>query len=117
MDNRNDSVNFCSEEGETHHSEQLPFEQQLDALKTDAWAIAESRQGKPLELLAVLRTLEEVHVQIRDALFQSSLPNNRQKLYALLRDIELEGGWPYIPRMKLKRLLANFEEELDCREG
>ena len=86
---------------------------ELQRLKHDIQRIAESCHGDTLALLAVLRTLEEVHVQIRDGLFQPSLPNNRQKLYALLRDIELDGGWPYIPRMKLKRLMANFEEELD----
>ena len=86
---------------------------ELERLTQEVKAIAKSRQGDTLALLALLRTLEEVHVQVRDELFQPSLPNNRQKLYALLRDIEVDGGWPYIPRMKLKRLMANFEEELD----
>ena len=86
---------------------------ELQRLKQEIQSIAESCQGDTLALLAMLRTLEEAHVQVRDELFQPSLPNNRQKLYALLRDIELDGGWPYIPRMKLKRLMANFEEELD----
>ena len=85
---------------------------ELTRLTQDIQAIAESYKGDTLALLALLRTLEEVHVQVRDGLFQPSLPNNRQKLYALLRDIEMDGGWPYIPRMKLKRLMANFEEEL-----
>lgn len=83
----------------------------LHQLRKDVQEIAQSCQGDTLALLGLLRTLEEVHVQVRDELFQPSLPNNRQKLYALLRDIEMEGGWPYIPRMKIKRLMANFEAE------
>ncbi|MEM9215788.1 MAG: hypothetical protein AAGD25_15785 [Cyanobacteria bacterium P01_F01_bin.150] len=86
---------------------------ELQHLQQTARAIAETCDGDTLALLALLRTLEEVHVQIRDELFQPSLPDNRQKLYALLRDIEQDGGWPYIPRMKLKQLMANFEEEVD----
>ena len=85
---------------------------ELQQLQQSVRTIAESRRGDTLALLALLRTLEEVHIQVRDELFQPSLPNNRQKLYALLRDIEQEGGWPYIPRMKLKRLMANFEEDV-----
>jgi hypothetical protein len=42
--------------------------------------------------------------------FQVSLPDNRQALYALLKDIEEEGGWPYIDRMRLRSLLKNFSE-------
>lgn len=84
----------------------------IERLKQNVKEIAESCQGDTLALLALLRTLEEVHVQVRDDLFQPSLPNNRQKLYALLRDIEVDGGWPYIPRMKIRRLMANFDEEI-----
>lgn len=89
----------------------------LQQLKNDVKGIAQLCQGDTLALLGLLRTLEEVHVQVRDELFQPSLPNNRQKLYALLRDIEMEGGWPYIPRMKIKRLLENFEAEDGSRIG
>ena len=86
---------------------------ELERLKQQTYEIASRYEGDTLALLAILRTLEEIHVHICDTLFQPSLPNNRQKLYALLRDIELEGGWPYIPRMKLKRLMANFLEDVD----
>ena len=105
MPGHEDSSNFEGKE----RVEQMT---ELQGLKQAVREIAESCDGDTLALLALLRTLEEVHVQVRDELFQPSLPNNRQKLYALLRDIELEGGWPYIPRMKLKRLIANFEEEV-----
>jgi hypothetical protein len=39
------------------------------------------------------------------------LPDNRQALYSLLRDIEAEGGWPYIERMRLQAFLTNLEQE------
>ncbi|MGL5084006.1 MAG: hypothetical protein ACRC8A_21175 [Microcoleaceae cyanobacterium] len=60
--------------------------------------------GDPLALLALLRTLESLHQEIRDSLFQETLPDNRQALYHLLREIESQGGWPYIPRMSLRSL-------------
>ncbi|MEQ8754267.1 MAG: hypothetical protein RID09_12200 [Coleofasciculus sp. G1-WW12-02] len=82
----------------------------LPALKTEIWALANSHKGDTLTLLALLRTLEEAHREIRDSLFQDSLPDNRQTLYALLKDIEELGGWPYVARMKLRSLLTNFPE-------
>jgi len=39
------------------------------------------------------------------------LPASRQALYTLLRDMEAEGGWPYIHRMKLREVLANLLQE------
>lgn len=76
-----------------------------------AWAKA--YEGDCFELLSLLRTLESLHRQIRDELFQAALPDNRQKLYALLKEIEENGGWPYIERMKLRQLLTNIEVEID----
>nr|WP_290221505.1 hypothetical protein [Trichocoleus desertorum] len=71
-------------------------------------ASAQSHEGDCLTLLALLRLLESLHREISDNFFQASLPTNRQALYALLRDIEAEGGWPYIHRMKLQALLVNL---------
>ena len=71
----------------------------------------EDCQGDAIALLALLRKLEYLHREIRDNTFQSSLPNNRQALYALLKDIETEGGWPYIERMKLQKFLSNLITE------
>ncbi|WP_017298251.1 hypothetical protein [Nodosilinea nodulosa] len=68
------------------------------------------RRGQSLNLLALLRLLEQQHRDIRETLFRDALPDNRQHLYALLRDIEVNGGWPYIQRMKLKALLANVPD-------
>lgn len=73
-----------------------------------AWAKA--YEGDCFELLSLLRTLESLHRQIREEMFQATLPDNRQNLYALLREIEDNGGWPYIERMKLKALLACLED-------
>jgi hypothetical protein len=69
-------------------------------------------QGDIIALLALLRQLEQLHKQIRDGIFQESLPDNRQRLYALLRDIEAHGGWPYIERMKLQAFLAHLSAEM-----
>ena len=80
----------------------------LEAIAGDIHAVANSHQGNSLLLLALLRTLEKIHRDIRDNYFQASLPDNRQELYALLKDIEEAGGWPYIERMKLRGLLDNM---------
>lgn len=87
------------------------LESELETLATLARTIAHQYQGKSLELLGLLRVLEGLHQEIRDSLFQQSLPDTRQALYTLLRDIELSGGWPYIHRMKLQAFLANLPDE------
>lgn len=73
--------------------------------------LAVDYQGDTHALLALLRLLEQLHREIRDEFFVKTLPDNRQALYALLKDIESEGGWPYIERMKIRALLANIEVE------
>ncbi len=87
----------------------------LRALSPDLQAIANLvqqaahlRQGNSLELLALLRLLEFLHQGIRDGMFQTSLPDNRQALYNLLKDIEAGGGWPYISRMRLQEFLVHL---------
>lgn len=67
-------------------------------------------QGDILAILALLRQLEKLHREVRDGIFQESLPSNRQALYSLLKDIETEGGWPYIERMRIQNLIVNLEE-------
>ena len=88
------------------------WQSELEAIATAVRALAGSCQGDSLALVTVLRRLEELHREIRDGIFQASLPNNRQALYALLKDIEAEGGWPYIERMKLGSFLANLQAEV-----
>ena len=63
------------------------------------------------DLLQLLRLLESLHQDIREDLFLKSLPTSRHALHLLLREIENEGGWPYIPRMRLKALMANLYAE------
>jgi hypothetical protein len=87
--------------------DQLPDDLKQLAQASEQAAIA--RIGDEIALLGLLRLLEELHSQIRDAWFQDSLPTNRQRLYALLRDIEISGGWPHIQRMRLRTLLAQLE--------
>ena len=81
---------------------------QLQAIATAVHDVASLSQGDAIALLGLLRHLEQLHRDIRDSAFQESLPDNRQKLYSLLKDIEAEGGWPYIERMRLKAFLATL---------
>lgn len=91
-------------------AEQLEFESKLEAVSDAIRSLAKSRAGNNLALLLLLRTLEGLHQEIREHLFQESLPDSRQALYSLLKDIEASGGWPYIHRMKLRSLLAKFQD-------
>lgn len=89
---------------------------ELQSITTGVRALAQEFQADSLALLAILRRLEELHREIRDEMFQMSLPDNRQGLYALLKDIESEGGWPYIERMRLQSFLANLPVETDPQD-
>ena len=73
--------------------------------------LAKENQGDIEAILSLLRLLENLHKEIRDGVFQECLPENRQALYNLLRDIENAGGWPYIYRGSLQSLLAKFSKE------
>jgi hypothetical protein len=91
--------------------ESTKFKAEMEAIATLIQTVAQQHRGHSLELLAILRLLERLHQEIRDSLFQESLPDNRQALYALLRDIETSGGWPYIHRMKLQAFLSYVSSE------
>jgi len=94
-----------------------PLQGDLDAIANLVKATAAQSAGDGLALLKLLRLLESLHHDIRDDLFQETLPRNRQSLYALLKDMEAEGGWPYISRMKLRSLLQYlFNEECEVLE-
>jgi len=93
--------------------ESLPSDLRLLAQAAEQAAMA--RRGDEVALLQLLRLLERLHSQIRDEWFQESLPTNRQRLYALLRDIEVNGGWPYIQRMRLRALLDQADPE-ECAD-
>ncbi len=89
-------------------SDSLPHDlSQLSDLIDQA---ALERKGNSTDLLALLRLLEQCHRDICETLFYEALPDNRQHLYSLLRNIEVNGGWPYIQRMKLKALLVNLPD-------
>jgi len=94
--------------GKNLESEKL--QSQLQSLTEAIRTLAESCQGDSVLLLALLRALEASHQEIRDGLFQASFPDNRQALYKLLRNIEANGGWPYIQRMKLRSLLGYTQQ-------
>ncbi|MEH2126014.1 hypothetical protein [Nostoc sp.] len=83
----------------------------LQAIATVVYDAATACEGETVALLALLRQLEQLHREIRDGVFQESLPVNRRQLYSLLKDIESEGGWPYIERMRLQAFLANLPQE------
>ncbi|NWF58564.1 MAG: hypothetical protein HXY43_04445 [Fischerella sp.] len=87
--------------------------QDIATVVHDAVAVC---QEDTIALLALLRQLEQLHREIRDGAFQESLPNNRQALYSLLKDIESEGGWPYIERMRLQAFLTNLPPEATSEE-
>ncbi|WAL60609.1 hypothetical protein [Thermocoleostomius sinensis] len=98
-----------SGEGDDVRSAQL--EANLETITSLVQTVARQHQRQTRELLALLRLLEALHKEIRDGLFQESLPDNRQALYALLRDIETGGGWPYINRMRLQAFLSQLPAE------
>ncbi len=72
-------------------------------------SIAENKRHDTLFLLYILRNLELIHRQIRTEMFEPSLPETRNDLYQLVKDIDEKGGWPYIERMKLQDLLKYLE--------
>jgi hypothetical protein len=82
----------------------------LEAIVAEIHVIADLDRADPIALLQLLRTLEQLHREIQQGYFQTALPDSRQDLYALLRDIEENGGWPYIQRWKLQALFANLAE-------
>ncbi|MEH2271597.1 MAG: hypothetical protein V7K68_24765 [Nostoc sp.] len=83
----------------------------VQAIASVVYDAVQDCQGDTVALLAMLRQLEQLHREIRDGVFQESLPVNRRQLYSLLKDIESEGGWPYIERMRLQAFLANLPQE------
>lgn len=82
---------------------------QLTALENQILSLAQAQASDCLELLALLRLLNQLHQQIRDEFFYPALPDNRHGLAQVLRNIEETGGWPSIERVRLQTLLANLE--------
>lgn len=90
-----------------------PFQSQLESLTLTVRDLSEQVEGNTVALLAILRTLEVLHREIRESQFREALPDNRQALYALLKEIENYGGWPYVPRASLRSLLEKLSIEAE----
>lgn len=88
-----------------------PASNYLNDIETIVQAQAQRSAEDSAELLQLLRLLETLHRNIREDLFIKTLPTNRQALHLLLKEIEAAGGWPYIPRMRLKSLMAKLYAE------
>ncbi|CAN1209922.1 hypothetical protein TUMEXPCC7403_06830 [Tumidithrix helvetica PCC 7403] len=82
---------------------------ELEAIADRIKSLAQKHEGNAVQLLEILRVLESLHSQICNDLFQPAMPDSRHALFDLLRNIEANGGWPYIYRIKLKDLLQNLE--------
>lgn len=80
-------------------------------LVQDLHQLAEGLEGQPEALLTLLRELETLHRSIQDGAFRRSLPEDRQQLFALLRDMERSGGWPYIPRLQLRTFMDLLQRD------
>lgn len=83
---------------------------EFEAISDRLWQIAQDQQGNSASLLQILRDLEAIHKRIRDDLFQPALPTSRHELFNLLRDIETNGGWPHIYRMKINEICRYLEQ-------
>jgi hypothetical protein len=91
--------------------EEKRFKEDFVAIAACVDQLVGQAKGDAVEQLKILRFLENLHQDIREHHFQAALPTSRHELYALLREMESEGGWPYIPRMQLRMLLLNGEAQ------
>ena len=89
---------------------------ELEAISDRLWQLAQDQQGDAASLLQILRVIEIVHKRIRDDLFQPALPTSRHELFNLLRDIETNGGWPHIYRMKINEICRYLEQSEELEE-
>ncbi|MEB3195451.1 MAG: hypothetical protein VKO19_10060 [Cyanobacteriota bacterium] len=87
------------------------LEQELQPLLAQISGLAAAHGEDPQVLLALLRHLEHLHRSIQDGPFRSSLPSERSSLFKLLQDMELSGGWPYIPRLQLRTFLDLLQQD------
>lgn len=69
---------------------------------------AHTRKGDAIELLELLRFLEDVHQWLYNDLYMPALPNSRQELFKLLHQMEQQGNWPNLPRTQLRSLVLNL---------
>jgi hypothetical protein len=90
-------------------SDPKDLQDNLQQIATQVAHLTQESAMDAVSLIKILRFLEELHHNIRENYFQPSLPNQRHDLYTLLREIEAEGGWPYIPRMQLREILRTVQ--------
>ncbi len=83
---------------------------EIQAMAQSVRDLAQAHDGDVEALLSLLRLLEQLHREIEDGPFRRALPTNRQGLYSLLQDMERAGGWPYIPRLRLRSIMHWIEE-------
>jgi hypothetical protein len=81
---------------------------EIEKLMDEVVNLAQKSQEDSMLLITILRKLEFTHRQIREELFEPSLPDTRHGLHGLLKDIEETGGWPYIERMRLENLCTKL---------
>ena len=93
-----------------HDGSETIQEKLQPALKT-LRELSEQHRDNPESLLLLLRDLEALHRDIQDNAFRASLPEDRQKLFALLKTLERSGGWPYIPRLQLRTFIDLLEQD------
>jgi hypothetical protein len=74
-------------------------------------ALSAELNGEPAALLELLRQLEQLHRTLQDGPFRSSLPADRNALFALLQRMEESGGWPYIPRLQLRTFMDLLQRD------
>lgn len=84
------------------------LEEEIEKNCQQIWHLAEESEGNSLDLVLILRKVEEMHREIREKMLEPSLPDTRHRLYILLKNLEETGGWPYIPRMRLKDLCQHL---------
>ena len=92
-----------------HDGSETIQEKLQPALKT-LRELSEQHRDDPESLLVLRRDLEALHRDIQDGAFRASLPEDRQKLFALLKTKERSGGWPYIPRLQLRTFIDLLEQ-------
>lgn len=105
-----DAATRPGEQGSALSSTQL---QRLQSALTSLEELAVELQGEPAALLELLRQLEQLHRNLQDGAFRSSLPADRNALFNLLQRMERSGGWPYIPRLQLRTFMDLLQRDRD----
>ncbi|MFM7362052.1 MAG: hypothetical protein ACKO25_09560 [Cyanobium sp.] len=93
------------------------LEAQIDASLAGVEALASELSGQPEALLTLLRRIESLHRRIQDGPFRACLPEDRNRLFELLAEMERSGGWPYIPRLQLRTFLDLLQQSEDNGDG